>query len=238
MLLGDPTQGRSARGHDGAEIGAVDATPRLDRAHVAAIIQQVPSEAYDLAIRRTDPVTGTAAWAHGAIGDADGHEVLATIDGGQVCLRLDDIEDIARHFAISLPDDPSGSTASRRSRHGLLVVSPHTTVRLAPARGDGRLHIFQGNAAGPTGIDAADLHWRAGEVATLTTGDAMLMAVTLETEPPRRRALSSAIGAGFRRLLAAVMRRPSGAAAPRTERGTARLDFRLVRSRHALRAPT
>jgi hypothetical protein len=254
MDRGKAGHSRSVEDGDAVETTAAGVSPsrRLDRAHVAAIIQQVPSEAYTLAMRRLDPRTGRMRWLRGVVADPDGHEVLAAIDAGEACLRLHDIDDLVRHFDTTLPPGPIAA-AHHRIRHGLIVASPRTRITLPDAAGEGMVRILSGSAAlSPAPSEAIGtrreeivslpagraLPWRPGVPTTLETGAETLVALTYEVVRVRRFAgLQAGIAAVLRAIAARRGDPPDRRDAIATRRGPA-IDFRLTRLRPPPRVPS
>lgn len=246
MDRGDREADGSARRDDevGTTVVGARAPRRLDRAHVAAIIQQVPHEAYSLAMHRPDPTTGAMRWRRGLITDVDGHDVLAAIDAGRICLRLDDIAEFADRFDIPLPAGPVPVPPGRRLRHGLIVASPGLVFSLPPAAGPGALRVLEGSAgllaaqsAGhgrhretvATAARGEDLVWRPGPSPTIASGDETLLALTFDPMGATGRTGWAGVADAIRRAPAALLaglRPPGGAATP-----GGRADFRLARVR-------
>ncbi len=250
MIRGDPEPGVSAR-RDGAveeTVVGADVGPRLDRDHVAAIIQQVPHEAYSLTMHRPDPATGVVRRQRGLIGDVDGHDVLGEIAAGRFCLRLHDIAEFAGHFDIPLPEGPFPVPPSHRLRHGLIVASPRLAFTLPPAASEGALRVLEGHAdlvaSCPSGsgrprepVAAASpgeiLAWRPGPAPMIVSGDGLLLALTFDLVAATGRGGWARFAEALRRVPAALragLGPPGGAA---TRGGGA--DFRLARTRPTVR---
>jgi hypothetical protein len=207
----------------------------LDRAHIAAIVQQSPAEAYTLVMWRLDPTSGALDLHRGVIGDVDGHEILSLIDRDRVFLHLHDIDDTLHHFDLDVRDAPIVAPPRHRLRHGLLLASPGLSVALAPSTGTGAMQILRGSATLHIGTSDGSVALRAGATLArrigpgerLDIGDATLVALTYDIVPRRGiaalpAAMSAAAMALGRRLRRRLGRRSDGSGA---------VAFRLSRAR-------
>ena len=191
------------------------AARRPSRSHIAAIIQQVPSDRYTLLSFRPDPASGLERRRRGVIGDADGYDVLAAIDRDRMLLHLHDIDEVLRHLDIPMPATPIATPPGHRLRNGLLVASPGLSFRLDASGGEGALRLLAGTAtlatADAPGGDrnvtygpGAVLALRPGVPTTVEVGEATLVAATVEATPPagvpslvrRARKMMAALRAG------------------------------------------
>lgn len=247
MQTGQPNDVRSVNEVETTERMVAPGRPprRLDRAHIAAIIQQIPSDSYTLVLWRPDPATGLPRPRRGVIGDADGHEVQSLIDRDEARLHLHDIDEILRHFDITFPDTPIVPPPRHRLRHGLMLASPGIRMRLEPTTGEGAVRILAGAATlRPTSGSAeairrgtvtygvgAVLPRHPGVARTIEVGMETLVALTFEVVPRRRFA---ALGAEVSALAAAIRARlthPAGAHGGET----GAIEFRLTRARSQAR---
>ena len=221
---------------------------RLDRAHIAAIVQQIPSECYCLTLLRRDPISGLVTPRRGVIGDVDGLDVLTLIDRDQVLLHLHDIDEVLRHFDIVLPDAPSAAPPRHRLRHGLVLASPGTRFVLRAPTGEGALRLVSGTATlrpnagdtaeprverGVTFVAGAVLprHRRAAQ--TIEVGAETLTAVTYEAVP--RHGVVAVMAEVSRRAAAIGARLRGSVATPRFDE--APIEFRLSRAKPQSRVP-
>lgn len=240
----DPCNTRGGGVADGATAGEVCPQPLFDRALLAAIIQQVPSESYRFTMRRHDPTTGQMRWQCGEFGDVDGFEVLALIDRGEACLHLRDIDAILDHLDVTLPDAPIAPPKSHRLQHGLMLVSPHARTCPGATEGEGAIRVLAGRAVLLPEPDellstrrdqivafeaGAVLPWHAGPAPMLEAGEETLVVLTCQALPTRR----------FGELRDAMTRAMTMISSPRHGSSSGRcgaspnVTFRLVRSRVA-----
>jgi hypothetical protein len=243
MGAGQPNDGRSVNEMETRERVVAPGRPprRLDRDHIAAIIQQIPSDSYSLLLWRPDPASGISRPRRGVITDVDGHEVLSLIDGDEALLQLDDIDEILRHFDISFPDTPIVAPPRHRLRHGLLLASPGIRTRLASTAGEGAVRILAGTATLRPASGTAEAIRRGtvtfgvgavlprhpGIARTIEVGAETLVATTFEAVPrhpfDNLRAEAAALAATVR----ARFVNPAGIG--RGEAGA--IEFRLTRAR-------
>ena len=247
MVTGQPNDVRSVNEVETREreVAPGRASRRLDRAHIAAIIQQIPSDSYTLVLWRPDPATGLVRPRRGVIGDADGHEVLSLIDRDEAELHLRDIDEILRHFDITFPDTPIVAPPRHRLRHGLLLASPGIRMRLEPTAGEGAVRILAGTAtlrpASGTveAVRQGTVTYGAGAVLprhpgiarTIEVGAETLVALTFEAVPHHPfgtlMAEVSALASEFR----ARLTNPAGVGGV----AAGAIEFRLTRARSQAR---
>jgi hypothetical protein len=247
MVTGQPNDVRSVNEVETTVREVAPGRPprRLDRAHIAAIVQQIPADSYTLVLWRPDPATGLRRPRRGVIGDVDGHDVLSLIDRDEAQLHLHDIDEILRHFDITFPDTPIAAPPRHRLRHGLMLASPGIRMRLAPTAGEGAVRILAGAAmlrpASGTaeavrqgtvtyGVGAV-LPCHPGIARTIEVGTETLVALTFEVVPRRRFAALRAELAALAAAVRARLTHPAGD--PGIAAGA--IEFRLTRSRATAR---
>ncbi len=247
MVTGQPNDVRSVNEVETTEREVAPGRPprRLDRAHIAAIVQQIPSDSYTLVLWRPDPATGLTRPRRGVIGDVDGHEVLSLIDRDEAQLHLHDIDEILRHFDITFPDTPIVAPPRHRLRHGLMLASPGIRMRLEPTAGEGAVRILAGAATLRPTFGTAEairrgtvtygvgsvLPCHPGIARTVEVGAETLVALTFEVVPRHPigalMAEASAVTAAIRARLTNTTG-VGGAAA-------GAIEFRLTRARSQAR---
>lgn len=134
---------RSEPRRDGATERATLSTA-LDRRAIAAVVQVVPSDRYGLAFRL--PGHDGLDRMRGRIGDLTGTEVLAMIEGGQMCLCLADVGALLAHDHPDLADEfPEFAASGERIHHGLVIASPHLTLAVPPGSRNGAIRVLEGS---------------------------------------------------------------------------------------------